>query len=230
MNKIAAFILDLFFPNRCPICEKIITYDSLVCSSCLCELEKAQVHDNEICIRCGKKECICSGKLNYSRIAVCFYYENAAKSGIISLKRKSKSFGYLLGNNLADKINNDDILKNADYIVPVPMEKKRLKERRYNQSYVIAKEISKKTGIAVLNNGLFKKTSKNQHKLSKKERQENVSAFYKGSMDLSNKKIIVCDDVLTTGSTLNKCAELLINMGAAEVYGAVGTTTKLKKE
>ena len=59
---------------------------------------------------------------------------------------------------------------------------------------------------------------------------ENVSAYSIKNTDLSGRKIIICDDVCTTGSTINRCAELLKNMGAAEVYAAVGTTTKLKKE
>lgn len=59
---------------------------------------------------------------------------------------------------------------------------------------------------------------------------KNVSAFGINQIELSGKKIILCDDVLTTGSTLNRCAELLKSAGAADVYAAAGATTKLKKE
>ena len=230
MNKISAFILDLFFPNRCPICNDFIKYDSFVCDNCIMKLEKSIVDYYKICKKCGKNQCICNKEIFYKRAAVCYYYEAAAKRGIRSLKDGNKNFGYYLGNMLADKINNDEILKNSDFIIPVPMARKKLRRRGYNQSYVIAKEISKKTGISILNNALFKKSSKAQHELNKEERKNNVFSFYKGSLDLSDRKIIVCDDVLTTGSTLNRCAELLIDMGAAEIYAAVGTTTKLKKE
>ena len=230
MNKISAFILDLLFPNRCPVCENIIAFDSFICNNCIAELEKCSINENDVCRGCGKMECICNDKLNYIRTVVCYYYENAAKRGVLSLKDGSKNFGYFLGNILTEKIKEDSILINADYIVPVPMSRKRLKERRYNQAYVIAREISKKTRIPILSNALFKNDSKVQHNLNSEERKMNVSAFFKGNINLDGNKIIICDDVLTTGSTLNKCAELLINMGAAEVYAAVGTTTKLKKE
>lgn len=228
MNKIYAFILDLFFPNRCPICNDYIKYNRFVCKNCLFELKSSIAED--VCPKCGKSNCICCKKLFYSYAEVCFYYENTAKSGIISLKGESKNFGYYLGSLLGEKINNNEAIKDADFIVPVPMARKKLKERGYNQSYVIAKEISKKTKIKILKKALFKKNSKVQHELSAKEREENVLSFYKGKENLNGRKIIICDDVLTTGNTLNRCAELLIDMGATEVYAAVGTTTKLKKE
>ncbi len=230
MNNISAFILDIFFPNRCPICGKITAYNEWICKNCILELEKLVPKDEEILMEYDKKKCMFKDNINYQCVITCFYYENAARKGVLSLKYGSKNFGYYIGDLLADKINQDEILKNSDYIVPVPMSKKRLRERRYNQAYVIAKEISRKTKIPILNNAIFKNNSSVQHKLNYEERKKNVSAFIGGNYDLGGKKFIVCDDVLTTGSTLNKCAELLINMGAAEVYGAVGTTTKLKKE
>ncbi|MBQ8434919.1 MAG: ComF family protein, partial [Oscillospiraceae bacterium] len=98
--------------------------------------------------------------------------------------------------------------------------------RGYNQAQVIAKEISAKTGIKLLCNVLFKNPSAVQHTLSYEERLKNVEAFYSSDDDLRGKRIIICDDVLTTGSTINKCAQLLINIHAAEVYAAVGTTKK----
>lgn len=230
MNRILAFILDLFFPNCCPVCGDIIEFDRFICNNCFTELENCSVNKNDICSRCGKLKCICNDKLYYNRTAVCFYYESVAKKGVLSLKDGSKNFGYLLGNILAEKIKEDNKLNSADYIVPVPMSKKRLKERRYNQAYVIAREISRKTNIPILNNVLLKNDSKVQHDLNIEERKMNTSAFFNSNINLDGNKIIICDDVLTTGSTLNKCAELLINMGTAEVYAAVGTTTKLKKE
>ncbi|MGN0613143.1 MAG: ComF family protein [Porcipelethomonas sp.] len=230
MNKTAAFLLDLIFPNRCPVCDGIIAYDEFVCGSCLNNLEQCRIDENAVCKRCGKKECICGEDMMFSRTAVCFYYEDAARAGILSLKDGSKNFGYYIGILLAEKIKADCVLKCADYIVPVPMSRKRLKERRYNQAKVIAREISDRTGIALLDNVLFKNDSQVQHTLSAEQRKLNVSAFYSGENDLSGKKIILCDDVLTTGSTLKRCAQLLIDMNAAEIYAAVGTTTKLKKE
>ena len=80
-------------------------------------------------------------------------------------------------------------------------------------------------------NILFRRDSEEQHTLGKADRMKNVSAFYcDEKTDLSGKSIIICDDVITTGSTLQRCAELLKKLNAADIYIAAGTTTKYIKE
>lgn len=182
-----------------------------------------------MCRVCGKNICEAHEGLFYSRVVSCYYYKDIVKDGIYSLKDSSKNFGYYIGKLLAEKIISDSVMSKADFIIPVPMSRKSLKKRGYNQAYVIALEISRRTGIKVLNNILYKKESRTQHSLTSDERKKNVDAFYSSDTDLKDKKIILCDDVLTTGSTMNKCAELLINMNASEIYGAVGAVTQSRK-
>lgn len=224
MNKLYRFILDIFFPNRCPICKEFIEWNELVCNECL---SKSDAFPKEICGRCGKAECFCD-TIKYDGAFVCYYYEGAAKEGILSLKDGCKQFGEHLGILLGNKIAESEI--DADAVVGVPMSNDSYKKRRYNQAVVIAKEIAEINNIPLLKGLLSKRKSAVQHSLSKKERLSNTDAYSKGYMKLDNMKIILCDDVITTGSTLNRCAELLKEMGAAAVYAAVGTTTKLKKE
>ena len=230
MNKIKLFLLDLLFPNRCPICSSFITYDSFVCDECFAKLSDNIVDKTNVCEVCGKNYCETHENLHYSRTVSCYYYEETAKKGIISLKGESHNFGFHLAEILSEEIISDNLLKNADFIMPVPMSKQKLRTRGYNQAEVIAREISSRTGIPILKNVLFKHESQAQHTLGLKERQMNVSAFYSKETDLTGKKIILCDDVLTTGSTMNRCAELLINMNAECVYAAAGTIKKYKKE
>ncbi|MBE6845514.1 MAG: ComF family protein [Ruminococcus sp.] len=220
------FILDLFFPNRCPVCDDVIAYDAMVCDSCKEKLKNCFTDENKVCNVCGKTSCTPHDDLYYSRTLSCYYYDSYARDGILSLKDGSKNFGNHIADMLAEKIMSDDIMKNADFITAVPMSKTRFRERGYNQAQVIAKEISDKTGIKLLCNALFKNMSAVQHSLSYEERLKNVEAFYAADIDLSGKRIIICDDVLTTGSTINKCAQLLVSINAAEVYAAVGTTKK----
>ncbi|MGN1481355.1 ComF family protein [Porcipelethomonas sp.] len=228
MNKIKSFILDLIFPNRCPICSEFISFDSNICQKCKESLDKFTA--DGICPVCGKLECICSENIYYDRAAVCFFYENEVRTGILSLKDGHKEFGNFLGNMLAQKISADIIMQNADFIIPVPMSKEGLRERGYNQAEVIAKEISDKTGIDIKNDILYKNSSEVQHSLNIEQRHKNVSAFCINNVTLTGKRIILCDDVITTGSTVNKCAQLLKSRGADSVYAAAGATTKLKKE
>lgn len=222
MNKAVSFILDLFFPNRCPICRNFIEFNELVCEECCKELERYIPENIDIFPAINK--------MYFERMLAGYYYENNVKTGVYSLKDGHKEFGYHLGNILTEKIKCDEEFLKADYIVPVPMSAKNYRNRGYNQAEVIAKTISVKTGIKMMADILYKHESKVQHSLNMVQRMENVSAYSIRSTDLSGLKIIICDDVCTTGSTINKCAELLKSMGAAEVYAAVGTTTKLKKE
>ncbi len=183
---------------------------------------------DDICNGCGKVPCCCD-KVFYEKAFLCFYYEGLAINGIFSLKDGHKEFGYYIGRLLGNKIMESNL--NADAVIPVPMSSDSYRKRRYNQAEVIAKEISKINHIPLFTDILYKSKSSVQHSLKANERIENTNAFYhKGSNLINNMKIILCDDVITTGSTINKCAELLKELGAAEVYTAVGTTTKLKKE
>ncbi len=104
------------------------------------------------------------------------------------------------------------ILKSYDTIIPVPISKKRRKERGYNQSELIAKEIAKNLGIEYNTDCLFKvKNIVEQSKLNKEERQKNIQGVYELHKQnrLQNKKILLIDDIYTTGSTVNECCKIL---------------------
>lgn len=225
MNKLYRFIADIFFPNRCPLCLDFISWDEFICSRCADELKP---FPEEICPGCGKAECFCD-TISYDRAFVCFYYEGKAKNGILSLKDGHKEFGIYTGNLLGERVADSKL--EADAVVPVPMSDESYRKRRYNQAEVIAERIAEINGIPLLTDLLYKNKSAVQHTLTKAERLENTAAFgIKSRLKTDNMKIILCDDVITTGSTMNRCAALLKEMGAAEVYAAAAATTKLKKE
>ena len=104
------------------------------------------------------------------------------------------------------------ILKSYDTIIPVPISKKRRKERGYNQSELIAKEMAKNLGIEYNTDCLIKvKNIVEQSKLNKEERQKNIQGVYElhKQNKLQNKKILLIDDIYTTGSTVNECCKIL---------------------
>ncbi|MCM1226338.1 MAG: double zinc ribbon domain-containing protein [Clostridium sp.] len=224
MNKLKAFLTDLIFPNRCPVCREIIEWDKLICGKCDDSME---AFPKDICPKCGKDNCIC-GEICYDRAFVCFYYEDPAKKGILSLKDGHKEFGAYLGRLLGEKIAESNI--KADGVIPVPMSESSYRIRRYNQAEIIAKQISNINNIPLFTGLIGKNESAVQHTLGKAERMKNTAALYGSGTNLDDMSFILCDDVITTGSTINRCAEILKEMGAAAVYAAVGTTTKLKKE
>jgi ComF family protein len=110
----------------------------------------------------------------------------------------------------------------ADLMIPVPLHRKRLRERGYNQSELLAKEMSKLVGIPVKTDSLMrlKYTNSQAQSPSLTERRSNLDdAFTCGNNVLENKKILLIDDVATSGATLNACASALKKAGAGSVWG-----------
>ena len=119
-----------------------------------------------------------------------------------------------------------------DIVVPVPMGKKKQKRRGHNQAELFARCIGRYLEIPVKNDILYKyDTRDEQHSHSARERSERVKGlFYTKNTDLSGMRVIICDDVMTTGSTVNECARLLKAIGAESVIAAVCAVTRLDSQ
>ena len=132
---------------------------------------------------------------------------------ILDYKFNDKSYLYKTFVNFL--LKNKKIFENIkkyDTIIPVPISKKRQKERGYNQSLLIAREISNQTNLKLVNNCLIKtKNIIEQSKLNKEDRQQNIQGVYKLQNEqlIKNKNVILVDDIYTTGSTVNECSRML---------------------
>lgn len=220
MNReaIKAWLLDLFYPNRCGCCGVFIPWNHLLCLDCASSLQPVQV-----CPHCGKIPCNGQEALPYSRVYVAYAYADRAKDGILSLKRgHNLNFAMHLGKVLGDQIPAGAY----DCIVPVPMNRQRLRERGYNQAERIGAAMGIYCGLPVRKDCLIQRQSKiRQHELGAKERQEHAKLYEASEQRLDGLRILLCDDVLTTGSTAQRCAQLLRQMGAADVGFAAGCTS-----
>ena len=140
---------------------------------------------------------------------------------ILNYKFHDKSYLYkTIVNFLLKNEKLFENLKSYDTIIPVPISTKRYKERGYNQSYLIAKEISKKLKIKCNNNSLLKaKNIIEQSKLNKIERQKNIQGVYIlcNPKALQNKKILLIDDIYTTGSTVRECSKMLMQANPKKI-------------
>lgn len=121
---------------------------------------------------------------------------------------------FITKNIILNDKNAFQTIKSYDIIIPVPISKKRLKERGYNQSELIAKQIAKATEMRLEVGCLYK--NKNiiaQSKLSKEQREENIKGVYgiKNKEKLHEKKVLLFDDIYTTGSTVNECCRIIKN-------------------
>lgn len=142
-----------------------------------------------------------------------FKYEGAIRRIILQYKFQEKSYLYkTIVNFLLKNKKMFEIIKTYDTIVPVPISKKRKRTRGYNQSYLIAKDIANIVGIKLENRVLFKiKNIIEQSKLNKEDRLENIKGVYeiRNIKRVMNKKILLFDDIYTTGSTANECCRIL---------------------
>lgn len=197
-------VSNLIYPQTCGICGKIAP--NSLCKKCEIELKKQS--DINI-INQGKE----IEDKYFNEIMYIFKYEGQIRKLIIDYKFNEKSYIYLTFINFL--LKNKKIfenIKNYDTIIPVPISKKRLKTRGYNQSLLLAAEIAEQTNLELVNNCLIKtKNIIEQSKLNKEDRRKNIQGVYelKNKKIIEDKKILLIDDIYTTGSTVNECSKIL---------------------
>lgn len=230
--RLKKYIADWFLPNRCPVCKKLIVWDKLVCDKCRSKLEDVS---SEVCPVCGKKPCADHSKLRFESITCLYPFDGTAKEGIYALKYdQGYNFGEFAAEQLARLLHKRDLAESVDIITCVPMSRQRLRKRRKNHAAVIARTLSRELGKPFDNKLLVHLSSeKVHHHLKAAQRLANAELSFKvfpKHNDISGKTVLLCDDVYTTGATMNSCAALLVKMGADKVIAACAATTFLRKE
>ena len=213
INKVKKFLLDLLFPKFCFLCQREGDY---ICEDCKAALEISGFHQriktkylSDLYFPCDYQKPI------IKKIIQNFKYEPFVKE--LSGPLSSLIINHL--QMLDTKPNFSDFL-----LVPVPLEKKRLKWRGFNQSKEMGKEIARFLRIGEADNVLIKtKETPPQMELSEEERKENIKGVFlvKNKELIKNKKILLIDDVYTTGATMEECARVLKEAGAKEIIGIV---------
>jgi ComF family protein len=215
-------LLNLLYPSKCPSCGGLsdIFSHSPICSSCWSKITKYTGPSckicakpltslyAEICSECLKKAPPFSKVINYG------LYEGVLVDAINHLKfnrlkRLAKPLSRLL-------LNFD--FQGLDGVVPVPLSKKRLIERGFNQSLLFAQTISKEKKLPLFMDILLKvKETAPQTRLSGKERLSNLTNAFIARGNIKNLRLLLVDDVMTTGTTVTECSKQLIKAGAKDV-------------
>ena len=176
------------------------------------------------------------GTEHVSFVASPMYYTSLVRNAIHNLKfssmpQISKALGYYINTYISVFESCDEsLLSDFDLLVPVPLSLKRQNERGYNQAELLANEISKHFNIETHRDILRKvKDTPPQSTLSPKERKHNLDGAYKCKKDVKGKRILLVDDVFTTGSTLEHCAKELIDNGALSVSAITAAYASLKE-
>jgi ComF family protein len=199
-------ILQLIFPKNCPGCDQtLLKGEGAVCLKCLLEIGETHFHecpeDNELYFRLA-------GKVPLAGAAALFYFDKRGrfKRIIQALKYgNNPQVGQFLGQFYGDKLRDASWICDAEAIIPVPLHRSRFAERGYNQSEMIGKGLSKALGIPMVTDALVRSSkTKTQTKKSQTERWQNVEDAFEVRKVLTGKVILV-DDVVTTGATLEAC-------------------------
>lgn len=220
--KILSEIYDFFLPRICPCCEKKLGLsEKMVCADCLRKL--SSVKDERLELEFEKK--FCSKKIiSGFRSVYIFEKDTEIQNVIHALKYENRfKIGLFLGDILGKRIKEEMANWQINAIIPVPLHKLKRAERGYNQSLYIAEGLSKRTNIPVLNDAVKRKRfTQSQTKLNLSEREKNVKdAFSIRRPDkIQSKNILLIDDVITTGATINECGSVLLKGGAKSVYAA----------
>ena len=226
-------ILWLIFINRCPYCNKPLEKDEAICKECA---ESLPVIKGKKCKYCGaeKSRCNCKKhKLSYEGRTAPFYYEDCIKKSVIRLKFSGRLvLGKTLAKDMATAVKEDFGDKKFDFICCVPFTNWQKINRKYNQSEVLAENLSKELKIPLCNIMVKLFETKSQHKMNTRERKGNVFGVYdvKNGINVRGKTILLVDDVKTSGSTLDDCAAILKIRGASEVYCVTAAIAGVKKK
>ena len=148
-----------------------------------------------------------------------FSYEGAVQTAILSMKFNNHgSYAKVFAKYLVFMANKVEL--EYDVVTFAPMSKKSLRKRRYNQAQLLAKHFCHlQDKDSLLTETVVKtKETEPQERLSKTERKTNLVGAYKICADVKGKRVLVIDDVKTTGATINECAKVLKNAGATSVY------------
>jgi competence protein ComFC len=212
-------VLDLLFPPVCGGCGKT---GSRWCAECQ---QNVQVLQDPLCDVCGLPQdtngvCdTCSAERPHFRaLRAWAVFEDPVRKALHGLKyRRDISLGDALAAYMLNYVKG--LNWPIDMVIPIPLGRKRYKERGYNQVGMIAKPLALALGVEFAPKALMRcKETRSQVGLSKRERQKNVLGAFQAGAGVNGRRILVLDDVSTTGSTLSSSAEALFLAGAKDVY------------
>ena len=229
LARVAARTLDVLFPARCLKCGIELDATGALCASCWPEI--AFIAPPQ-CACCGLpfpfdsgEGAVCGACLQaspeFDRARAVFVYNDASRDLVLSFKHADQThaapgFGRWLARA------GRDLVADADFLVPVPLHRRRLFARRYNQAALLAHAVAKETGCAVAPDALIRTKPTQPHvDMGRSARLRNVAGAFavnpRWRRHLTDKRVVLIDDVFTTGATVSSCARVLRRAGAARV-------------
>ena len=205
------YILNFLFPNKCVFCREISTAGE-ICSECFDKVQKLRIPDATIKIN----------EKAFKKLDSCisfYYYEDIVRDGLLVAKNRgydsfAKVFMQYISFDFEKYFRDNDI----DTIISMPAHKSKFYSREFDLPEFMAKAIAKNTGKEY-NKSLVKKVkrTKNQHKLNLEQRKRNLKGAFAVQGDVRGRNIVIIDDIVTSGNSLEEVAKTLKNSGASKV-------------
>ena len=225
-------LIHLLFPPRCPFCDTVLCSSifapqKLVCPSCR---DKAQYVKEPVCKKCGKplrderqEYCYDCNRVDRTFVQgkALWIYEGIVKQSIYRFKYHNRQeYAHYYGKELAKKYEQWMERCRIEALVPIPLSKKRLRQRGFNQAECVARELGRRTGIPVYKDLLIRvRDTRAQKELNEQERKNNLKRAFKTEANkVQLNHILLIDDIYTTGSTMNETASELKRSGITKVY------------
>ena len=205
-------IVCLLYPPRCVLCDRVVEYDDLWCGKCPLEHRSQALPPAD-----GLPEALSP-----------FPYEDSVRDAVLTLKKQpDKRTARFFALYMTELLATGREAPNFDLIVPVPASPGRLAERGFNQAEVLAGAVAGLLQVPVQPRALARRDSAEaQHNLSAADRLRNArDAYYRGTAAVDGRRILLVDDVFTTGATMAACSALLLEMGAVGVCGVTAAWT-----
>jgi competence protein ComFC len=220
IRTFTAPLLDVLFPPACLSCKTLLSaQEKYVCSSCWATLER--ITSDHPLYGETRNKLLAEGAVSELYSCYLFHTEGVFQQLAHAMKYEGfVSIGLLFGREIGAALNEKQ--ERADALIPIPLHKRKIRERGYNQAELIARGISDVTAIPVRTD-LVRRTryTQTQTKLHRDERKKNMEKAFEVPSELrafaQDKRCILVDDVITTGATIHSCASELLQAGAASV-------------
>lgn len=216
-------LLTLLFPHKCFLCGRTLAGTGWLCEKCVLP------ETDGLCLGCGKKRdgCVCGG-ICYDGATASLWYQEGVRRGIHRFKYDGRwYYTAFLGELMARRVQEDFPDFSFDLVTYVPMHPKKRRARGYCQSALLAREVGAGLGLPV--EGTLRHTGNRgvqaEQKTTEARKDNAKRSFAAGEKNLAGLRVLLVDDVLTTGSTASRCAELLKELGARSVHVVAAATT-----
>jgi len=227
-------VLALVYPHACAICSLSVEsrHDGVACAACWAS-SKLFADEDALCWKCGavteaivrddRRTSIRCGQCDadsFKAARACGLYDGVLRASVLALKREPHVGRRLLQAMI--QVQRRAPLADADLIVPVPLHAKRERERGHNQAAVLARALARATGLELDEHVLVRGLHTERHRagMDARARRDSVAGAFdvRAPKQISGRRVLLIDDVFTTGATVSECAAVLKSVGAADVF------------